>query len=65
MDENGFEFPVWFDPPGNVLIDLGMNGLPVSLLVDADGHLRKRWIGPLTSEELEAEVTPLISSSAN
>lgn len=64
VEENGYVFKVWLDPPGNVLIDLGINGLPVSLLVDEEGRLRESWIGPLTSEVLEAEVTPLLSSSA-
>ncbi len=57
--ENGYTFPVWSDPPGNVLIDLDMNGLPASLVIDAQGKLVKRWIGPLAREDLDDIITPL------
>jgi thiol-disulfide isomerase/thioredoxin len=63
VEDNGYVFPIWLDPPGNILIDLGINGLPASLLVDAEGHLHKRWIGPLSPSLLEIEVTPLLVSS--
>jgi thiol-disulfide isomerase/thioredoxin len=65
VEEAGYVFPIWLDPPGNVLIDMGAQGLPISLLVDSGGHLRKRWIGPLTREVLEAEITPLLLTSAD
>lgn len=64
VEEAGYLFPIWLDPPGNVLIDLGVNGLPASLLVDEEGRLRGRWVGPLSPQLLEAEVTPLIEASA-
>lgn len=58
----GYTFPVWSDPPGNVLIDLNMNGLPTSLVVDADGNVVKRWIGPLAQEDLDSVITPLLKA---
>ena len=61
VEEAGYTFPIWLDPPGNVLIDLGVHGLPISLLVDEEGHMRKLWIGPLTRELLDTEVTPNLS----
>lgn len=60
IDQSGYTFPVWSDPPGNVLIDLNMNGLPASLVVDEQGKLVKRWIGPLAQEDLEDVITPLL-----
>lgn len=62
FEEAGYSFPLAFDPPGNVLIDLGARGLPVSLLVDEDGHLLEKWVGPLTREMLEEAVTPLLAA---
>jgi hypothetical protein len=58
VEEAGYVFPIWLDPPGDVLIDLGVRGLPASLLVDEEGHVRDLWVGPLTRELLDAEVTP-------
>jgi thiol-disulfide isomerase/thioredoxin len=64
IEEAGYIFPIWLDPPGNILIDLRVNGLPASLLVDAQGHLRKKWIGPLSPQLLDSEVSPLLAPSA-
>jgi cytochrome c biogenesis protein CcmG/thiol:disulfide interchange protein DsbE len=64
VEEAGYIFPIWLDPPGNILIDLRVNGLPASLLIDREGHLRRKWIGPLTEDLLEVEITPLLLSSA-
>lgn len=61
IEEYGYSFPVWSDPPGNVLIDLGMNGLPSSLVISPEGMVVKRWIGPVTQEDLDGVITPLLS----
>jgi peroxiredoxin len=61
--EQGLGFPIWSDPPGNVMIALRVRGLPASLLVDADGRVAERWVGPLTVEALEAAVTPLLQET--
>ena len=54
--ENDYQFPIWLDPPGNVLIDLRMQGLPASLLIDAEGRLIERWIGPVDAGSLDTIV---------
>lgn len=36
------------DPGGRLVIDLGAYGTPETLLVDKDGIIRKRFIGPVT-----------------
>lgn len=60
IQEQGFTFTVWSDPPGNAMIDLGINGLPASLLLDETGRVQKVWLGPLTEAMLEAAVLPLL-----
>lgn len=60
VEEGDYRFPIWLDPPGNVLMELGLNGLPASLLLDREGQVRQTWIGPLTEEILAQEVTPLL-----
>jgi thiol-disulfide isomerase/thioredoxin len=62
FDEAGYTFPILFDPPGNVLIEMGLRGLPSSIVVDAEGHRVKTWIGPLTREMLDEDVTPLLAA---
>lgn len=58
--EHGLTFPIWRDPLGDVLLEAGIQGLPASFLFDAEGHLTKRWVGPLTEEELETALEPLL-----
>lgn len=60
----GYSFPLAFDPPGNVLIELGARGLPVSLLVDEQGHLVEQWIGALPPHVLEDSITPRLPGSS-
>lgn len=60
--ELGCTYPLVFDPPGNVLLDLGMEGLPQTLLVDNDGHLVHRWIGAVSEEQFSSIVEPLLLS---
>lgn len=62
FDEAGYTFPILFDPPGNVLIEMGLRGLPSSIVVNAEGHRVKTWIGPLTREMLDEDVTPLLAA---
>lgn len=60
IEEHGYNFIVWSDPPGNAMIELGINGLPASLLLDEAGRIQKVWLGPLTEAILEAVVLPLL-----
>jgi thiol-disulfide isomerase/thioredoxin len=61
VNEHGYSFTVWSDPPGDTMIELGINGLPASLLVDEGGRIVKVWLGPLTKEMLEEAVFPLLN----
>lgn len=58
--EHGYSFTVWSDPPGRTMIELGINGLPASLLLDKEGRIINVWMGPLTEVMLETTVLPLL-----
>jgi cytochrome c biogenesis protein CcmG, thiol:disulfide interchange protein DsbE len=45
----GVTFPSAFDGTGELMTDLGLNGLPYTYLVDADGGLVYTQVGPVTS----------------
>ncbi len=51
-----------FDPQGKLGLDLGVYGVPETFLVDADGVIRYKHIGPLTADVLTQEVMPLLAS---
>lgn len=60
VEEHGYSFTVWSDPSGNAMIELGINGLLASLLLDEAGRIQKVWLGPLTQEILEDVVVPML-----
>ena len=63
VKQQGYSYPILFDSPGNVLLDLGIQGLPASLLIDREGGLVTRWLGPLTFEMLDPEVMPQLAGA--
>jgi len=47
VHENGFTFPVLLDPAGNAARAYGLTGVPETYIVDRDGILREKFIGPV------------------
>lgn len=50
------------DPTGRAAVDWGVYGVPESFLVDGEGVIRLKWIGPLTQEALDNEIIPKIEA---
>ncbi|HEY3846464.1 MAG TPA: DsbE family thiol:disulfide interchange protein [Acetobacteraceae bacterium] len=53
---------VGLDPDGRVGLDFGVYGVPETYVLDSTGHIRKRFVGPLTAEEVEKELLPLLEA---
>ncbi len=49
-----------FDQQGNVGIDFGVYGVPETFVLDQDGIIRYKHIGPITQEDLETIILPLV-----
>ena len=49
-----------YDLDGRVGIDFGVYGVPESFLIDKQGIIRYKQIGPITPEALEKKILPLI-----
>lgn len=49
-----------FDKEGRVGIDWGVYGTPETFVVDQQGVIRHKHIGPLTPQNVEEEILPLI-----
>jgi cytochrome c biogenesis protein CcmG, thiol:disulfide interchange protein DsbE len=49
-----------FDYDGKVGIDYGVYGVPETFLIDKEGVVRYKQIGPITAEALEKTILPLI-----
>lgn len=50
-----------YDPDGRTGIDLGVYGVPETYVVDADGIIRYKHIGPVTREDMRERILPLLS----
>ena len=46
------------DRTGRTFIDFGAYGVPETYLIDKDGHIRFRYVGPLTADAVEHELLP-------
>jgi len=50
-----------FDPQGKVGIDLGVYGVPETFVVDAEGIVRRKFVGAVTRQQLRTEILPLVA----
>jgi cytochrome c biogenesis protein CcmG/thiol:disulfide interchange protein DsbE len=50
------------DRDGRVGIDWGVYGVPETFIIDKEGIIRHKQIGPVTAESLRDEVVPMIKS---
>lgn len=51
-----------FDPQGKLGLDLGVYGVPETFLIDGQGVIRYKHIGPLNHEVLTRQLLPLLAS---
>jgi len=49
-----------FDEAGQVGIDYGVYGVPETYVIDRDGVIRHKHIGPITPEVLSDEILPIV-----
>ncbi|MFC3549684.1 DsbE family thiol:disulfide interchange protein [Lysobacter cavernae] len=59
-----FGNPYWLvlaDYEGKVAIDWGIYGAPETFLVDADGIIRWKYVGPLTDAVIEKDLLPKLA----
>ena len=50
------------DPDGRLGIDLGVYGVPETFVIDKQGVIRYKQIGPITPEAWEQKLLPMIKS---
>jgi cytochrome c biogenesis protein CcmG/thiol:disulfide interchange protein DsbE len=55
--------PYWrigVDREGRTGLDFGVYGVPETYVIDRSGTIRKRFVGPLTAEQIDQELLPLL-----
>ena len=50
-----------FDPDGKLGLDLGVYGVPETFVLDAQGIIRYKQVGPMTPEIWRDEIKPLLA----
>lgn len=53
-------YPIWLSGTGKVVEHYRVMGFPTTLLIDREGKVRKRYMGPQTAERLLADLRPLL-----
>ncbi len=62
LDELGNPFSrVAVDRDGTTAINFGVYGVPETYVVDRTGHIRYRQVGPLSSEDIDRKILPMIA----
>ncbi len=51
---------IGLDSDGITGINFGVYGVPETYVIDKNGEIRKRFVGPLTEESLQQELLPLL-----
>ncbi|HFE66436.1 MAG TPA: TlpA family protein disulfide reductase [Chloroflexi bacterium] len=60
IDENGFTFPVLLDGNAEALRAYNARSFPMTVIVDRDGVVQYKQVGPVTPAQLEALLEPLL-----
>jgi cytochrome c biogenesis protein CcmG/thiol:disulfide interchange protein DsbE len=55
---------VAIDKQGRLVIDLGVYGAPETFLIDANGIIIHKWVGPLSVEIFKRDFAPKLSAQA-
>ena len=53
---------IGMDRDGRVGLDFGVYGVPETYVLDGSGHIRKRFVGPLTAAQVNQELLPLLKA---
>ena len=57
--EDPYEFSI-VDNEGTLAIDLGVYGAPETFIIDKNGFIRKRHVGPVNAKIWEEELKPIV-----
>ncbi len=62
LREVGVTYPNAEDATRLIPVEFGVTGLPETFVVDRQGVLLRRWVGPLTDEDLDELLAPVLAA---
>lgn len=63
MQEFGQTYRSGQDPRGRIAVEYGVTGVPETYLIDREGRLTHRWLGPWSEGALRAALDDLLNAS--
>ncbi len=61
LERNGIRYPNGIDQRGAIAIDFGVTGIPEKYLVDANGTVVRKFVGPVPEDMLREALDALIA----
>ncbi len=61
LEEYDITYPNGADPGGQILVDYGLAGIPETYLIDREGQIAQKWIGPFSEEALRSLLDELLA----
>lgn len=59
-EKYGMNYPIWISETRKVVSHYRAMGFPTTLLIDREGVIRERYLGPQTAESLMEDLEPLL-----
>ena len=64
LSEYGITYPNGRDTDGQISVDYGVVGLPVTFFVNSEGAIDRRWVGAISERQLVAWVDEVVAGVA-
>ena len=61
LAEFGVGYPTGADADGGIALDYGVRGIPEKFFIDANGLVRRKYVGPMPEDALRAALAELLS----
>lgn len=61
LAEFGVGYPTGADADGGIALDYGVRGIPEKFFIDANGQVRRKYVGPMPEDALRAALAELLS----
>ena len=62
LEQFGVPYANGIDSSGVIAIDYGVKGIPEKIFIDENGVITKKFVGPISSDSLRAELEALLGS---
>lgn len=62
LDETGVTYPNAEDTTRLIPVEFGVTGLPETFVIDRQGVLVRRWVGPLSDDDLDNLLAPVLAA---